>query len=78
MKAFIITLMNDAWSLSYAERRLQSIQDTESEIEATLFDATTPQTIFLLRGLGLQVRKLLVQKQIYFSNLTKLMTITNV
>ena len=46
MKAFIITLMNDAWSLSYAERCLQSIQDTESEIEATLFDATTPQTIF--------------------------------
>ena len=46
MKAFIITLMNDAWSLSYAERCLQSIQDTESEIQATLFDATTPQTIF--------------------------------
>ena len=46
MKAFIITLMKDVWSLSYAERCLQSIQDTESEIEATLFDATTPETIF--------------------------------
>jgi len=38
--------MKDVWSLSYAERCLQSIQDTESEIEATLFDATTPETIF--------------------------------
>jgi len=46
MKAFIITLMQDVWSLSYAERCLQSIQDTESDIEATLFDATTPETIF--------------------------------
>ena len=46
MKAFIITLMKDVWSLSYAERCLQSIQDTESDIEATLFDATTPETIF--------------------------------
>lgn len=46
MKAFIITLMKDVWSLSYAERCLQSIQDTESEIEATLFEATTPETIF--------------------------------
>ena len=46
IKAFIITLMKDAWSLSYAERCLQSIQDTESDIEATLFNATTPETIF--------------------------------
>ena len=46
MKACIITLMKDVWSLSYAERCLQSIQDTESDIEATLFDATTPETIF--------------------------------
>ena len=46
MKAFIITLMKDVWSLSYAERCLQSIQDTESDLEATLFDATTPETIF--------------------------------
>ena len=38
--------MKDVWSLSYAERCLQSIQDTESDIEATLFDATTPETIF--------------------------------
>ena len=38
--------MKDAWSLSYAERCLQSIQDTESDIEATLFNATTPETIF--------------------------------
>jgi hypothetical protein len=46
MKAFIITLLNDAWSLSYAERCLQSIQETESDLEATLFEATTPETIF--------------------------------
>ena len=38
--------MKDVWSLLYAERCLQSIQDTESDIELTLFDATTPETIF--------------------------------
>ena len=43
-------------------------QDTESEIEATLFDAQSKQ-FFSLVWTWPQVKKLLVPKQIYFLNL---------
>ena len=58
--------MKDVWSLSYAERCLQSIQDTESDISKP--HCSMPQLLkqfFLLHGLGPQARRSLVQKQIY-------------
>ena len=46
MKAFIITIIKNRNSLDYAENCLQSIKDTGSDLDARIFNATVPETLF--------------------------------
>ena len=46
MKAFIITIIKNRNSLDYAENCLQSIKDTDSNLDARIFNATVPETLF--------------------------------
>ena len=46
MKAFIITIIKNSTSLNHAENCLKSIKDTNSELDAQIYLATTPDTLF--------------------------------
>ena len=46
MKAFIITIIKNRNSLDYAENCLQSIKDTGSDLDARIFNATVPESLF--------------------------------
>ena len=46
MKAYIITIIKNHDSLNYAENCLQSIRNTDSELDAQIYLASTPENIF--------------------------------
>jgi GR25 family glycosyltransferase involved in LPS biosynthesis len=46
MKAFIITLINNQNSNDYARECLKSIKETNSDLDAEIFPAVTPETMF--------------------------------
>lgn len=46
MKAFIITIFDNSNSVKYANVCLNSIKETKSDIDACLFSAITPETMF--------------------------------
>ena len=46
MKAYIITIIKNSDSLDHAENCLQSIKNTHSELDAQIYLASTPESIF--------------------------------
>ena len=46
MKVFIITISNNNNSVNYANKCLESIKETNSKLDAELFSAVTPDTMF--------------------------------
>ena len=46
MKAFIITIIKNSDSLDCAEACLKSIKDTDSQLDAQIYLASTPESMF--------------------------------